>query len=659
MTKVAIQKCYDYESVEEVVESCFALLGGTGIFIRPNMNILIKPNLCSPLPADKHATTHPLFVKALIRIIQRVGGNVFIGENSGGSIADCTQVAMERSGIEEVIRTTSAVWVNFQDGDWKEVEIRQGKYLHSILVPAALDKMDLIVNAPKFKTHNLTILSGAVKNMFGCVHTDIRKKVHREFRDDTRFAHALLDIYSYFTPGLTFIDAVTSMEGDRGPLNGEPVDTKFVLACTDGIAADTAAAYLTGHTSREMPSFINLAGKRKMGTADMREIQLSEDFADEISFQKVSYASSVSQALFEPVITECCRQCGVCLTSCPVQAISMNNEKMAIDSRKCIECLCCQEVCLYDAINIEPRSRKEKYGEGFDIIRFTAECNLACIFCTAHTPSTMGMSTVEVMKNLTYLKKNGSGRVALTGGEPTLRDDLVSIIQYAKGLGLKIQLQTNAVLLKDKALAYRLTEAGVDQFFVSLHGHTPELFCEITQSGQYGDVIKGIQNLVSAGADVAVNYVISQINCRSLIDFVEFIDKELGLRKLRLSFVNPNRFLNNDETVVPSLSQIHDSLIAAIRYCYAGGIAVDVEGVPLCHMEEYYPDNIEWKRLNWEPHYHIENDYFVEDCHRYNLTFYKAQALACAQCPLSFACGRVWKGYADIYGTDELSSFSV
>lgn len=646
----------DYTHVKEAIDTCFNLLGGAGSFLSQGMNVLIKPNLCCPLTADYNATTHPLFIEALILKAQEAGCNVYVGENSGGDIRNCTNVAFQKSGLLQVIERTNAKWINFQDGNWVNRSVPLGKYLHDIYIPEALEKMDLVINAPKLKSHNITVLTGAVKNTFGCLNAELRKTIHREFRDTTRFSHAMLDVYQTITPQLTFLDAIESMEGDSGPINGNSVTTGFVLAGQDGVAVDVTAASITGHTKEDFPPVLKIASIRTIGETDSANIRLLGDGYRIVKFNKVTYAGSLDEIMFYPVITEQCVRCEACLNSCPVNAIGKKYEKIYIDHEKCIECLCCQEVCIHEAIDLKQFARREKYDEGYDIVRLESHCNLACIFCTANTPDLKSMTKKQVEEALRFLKSNGQGRVAITGGEPTLYPEIFSVINSAKQLGLKIQLQTNAVLLSDKDLATQFIEAGVEQFFVSLHSHNQECYKRITLRDKFFDVKCGIRNLIKGGGNVVLNYVINKYNYNMLEGFICYAERELGVKQFRLSLVNPNEYLHNDERVVPRLSEIHDELITALKYCHTHDLKVDVEGVPFCYMGDYFKDNIEWKRLNWPPHYHIEKDFIVEDCHRYNLQHYKAESNACSLCSLSFACGKVWKGYADIYGTSELYS---
>src|SRR5690606_36671829 len=86
-------------------------------------------------------------------------------------------------------------------------------------------------------------------------------------------------------------------------------------------------------------------------------------------------------------------------------------------------------------------------------------------------------------------------RVVLTGGEVTLEKKLFDYIAVARrGNFEHIRVQTNGRPLKDRAFTQSLIDAGVDEFFVSLHGHDADTQDYISQRpGSIDDAIAGIR----------------------------------------------------------------------------------------------------------------------------------------------------------------------
>jgi uncharacterized protein (DUF362 family) len=87
-TKVSLVKCpsYDMPAVDSSVRRAVELLGGIDKFVKPGMKILLKPNLLSARTPDRHVTTHPEIVRAVIRLVKAAGGIPVLGDSPGGAV---------------------------------------------------------------------------------------------------------------------------------------------------------------------------------------------------------------------------------------------------------------------------------------------------------------------------------------------------------------------------------------------------------------------------------------------------------------------------------------------------------------------------------------------------------------------------------------------
>jgi len=132
----------------------------------------------------------------------------------------------------------------------------------------------------------------------------------------------------------------------------------------------------------------------------------------------------------------------------------------------------------------------------------------------------------------------GIKTVKLTGGEPTLRRDLIQIIKLLKEIGIKeVSMTTNGVLLSN--LAYKLKEAGLDRVNVSLHALDRELFKEITGVDALSKVVEGIKVAIDAGLrPVKLNFVVTKKNLSQLDKIIEFAEN-LGVDELHLIELHP------------------------------------------------------------------------------------------------------------------------
>ena len=124
----------------------------------------------------------------------------------------------------------------------------QLKKLKNNLVPEALlaaevFEADVVINLPKLKTHTLTLLTGAIKNLYGVVSGFNKSKYHLVAFHPKEFAELLVSIYEVIRPSLTIMDAVVGMEGE-GPYKGEPRFIGAILASPDGVAVKIGRAHV-------------------------------------------------------------------------------------------------------------------------------------------------------------------------------------------------------------------------------------------------------------------------------------------------------------------------------------------------------------------------------------------------------------------------------
>jgi uncharacterized protein (DUF362 family) len=145
----------------------------------------------------------------------------------------------------------------------------------------ALDA-DVIINLPKFKSHQQLTATFAVKNMFGCVSGKRKALWHfRRGAEARRFCGLLIDIYRYLSPAVTIIDGVMAMDG-RGPIRGRTRPLGWLIGGTDPIACERVCCELIGTRAEVMP-VITTAREMRFGCADLERIEVvGDEMADRI-----------------------------------------------------------------------------------------------------------------------------------------------------------------------------------------------------------------------------------------------------------------------------------------------------------------------------------------------------------------------------------------
>lgn len=106
----------------------------------------------------------------------------------------------------------------------------------------------------------------------------------------------------------------------------------------------------------------------------------------------------------------------------------------------------------------------------------TYRCNARCSICTywKHpTSRSSELTSGEVMTGLDKVHANGCRVVNFTGGEPTLRDDLETLVAHASRLGMWTSIVTNGLTMTRRRMT-GLRRAGLDNLFISLDSNIPE-----------------------------------------------------------------------------------------------------------------------------------------------------------------------------------------
>ncbi|MDB5214079.1 MAG: radical domain protein, partial [Myxococcaceae bacterium] len=180
-------------------------------------------------------------------------------------------------------------------------------------------------------------------------------------------------------------------------------------------------------------------------------------------------------------------------------------------------------------------------------------------------------------------------RVCFTGGEVTLEKklfDYIAIVRESKSFE-HVRVQTNGRLLSDMAFARRMVAAGVDEFFVSLHGHDATTQDYISQrSGSFDEALRGIANLAELGVCLMTNTVINSINVAHLADIVDTV----GIfRPVRMEFWNylPMEDYADERSLLAPMSQVAPEIRRALARIKDLGFEGRVKYVPRCMLGEF------------------------------------------------------------------------
>lgn len=362
-SKVAILRCDEYESekVFDAVHQAFEFFGGIKQFVKQGQKVLLKPNMLSARTPEKGVTTHPLVLEAVVREVQSAGAKAWIGDSPSGALKGVRR-CWENTGFMAVAERTGAQLIHFEASGIYQKEVRGIRY-H---VARPMVEADVVINLPKFKTHGVTLFTGAIKNCYGTLPGFQKAIFHKLYPHPDAFSEVLVDVYGIVQPQFTLMDGILGMEGN-GPATGTLRNTGLIFASPDGVALDTIASSVMGFKEGEVDA-IRIAGERGLGKSKLSEIEIVGESLESVRFHDFNRPSNllmkwvptflvhwVGQWVWvrPKVDKEKCTGCQICVHSCPVQAIGMDGGKPVVDYEQCIHCLCCNESCPESAMTQE------------------------------------------------------------------------------------------------------------------------------------------------------------------------------------------------------------------------------------------------------------------------------------------------------------------
>ena len=354
---VALTKCSDYGAVSAALEKVLAPLGGIGAFVKRGQSVLIKPNLLTARKPEEAVTTHPDVVRALIGMIRNQGAEPSVGD-SPSNVTRLEEV-WARTGFRALCDKEQVPLLNLEKAG--SVPFTVNGFSFSIAQPVL--KADVVINVPKVKSHVLTIFTGAVKNMYGSVPGFQKATLHKLYPTPPQFGNLIAAIYSKAKPDLSIADGIICMEGD-GPSGGSPVKLGFLAASADAVALDRTLCDLLKIDIRHVPYF---KGLRDLGAGetDPTQMEIVGDTLAAITPESFRVPGTARGRMIpgwlvmmmgplvwiRPGFTDQCVSCGLCVKSCPAQALTLiAKQKPTLDGSKCIGCCCCHEICPAKAI---------------------------------------------------------------------------------------------------------------------------------------------------------------------------------------------------------------------------------------------------------------------------------------------------------------------
>ena len=326
--------------------------------INPGDKVLIKPNLVAP---SEKATTDSYLLECVISTVLEIGAKPIIAESSGFEFS--TEKTFEILGIDLLCKKYDIPLINLDVEEFIEVE-SGNPYVPKYKLPKLISEVDKIINISCLKGHSITKVTFSIKNLFGLLHRESRRKIHAtNLEMGIQCLKKLVHVDFIIVDGLwNLTNAVFSDCFYQG----------ILLAGNDMTAVDICCCRLFGVDYKSIPHIYTPDEQNDFSYVELSAMEYynnkiqerSKHFSRQSKKYKIMYSVdllfySFFKSSFIPyahyflglrpyINKKKCRKCGLCEKSCPVNAI--NNQKISV--KKCfnVRCLRCLDVCPYHAI---------------------------------------------------------------------------------------------------------------------------------------------------------------------------------------------------------------------------------------------------------------------------------------------------------------------
>jgi uncharacterized protein (DUF362 family)/NAD-dependent dihydropyrimidine dehydrogenase PreA subunit len=322
--------------------------------------VMVKPNVLRASKSEDGVVTHPAVLRAVIDCLEKLHpASIVVGDNPGLFSYGSNEAAFEQAGLLDAAK---GYYRNIGN---ESIEMNVDSiFVDRLGASREIMEADIFISLPKFKTHGLTVVTGAIKNSYGILPGAQKAVLHRKAGNPERFHEVVVDVFQLRVPDLFIVDAVVGMEGN-GPASPDLRSINRIMASKNGVALDATISRMMGLEPGKL-RFIQIAAERGLGDYGTESIDMigeletipnfklpplgGEAVADSKVIQDLIYSRTLLRPEADPTL---CTACETCVDQCPVSALTMADNLPVVDPDVCIMCFCCQEICPEKAIVLQ------------------------------------------------------------------------------------------------------------------------------------------------------------------------------------------------------------------------------------------------------------------------------------------------------------------
>ena len=187
--------------------------------------------------AGEGIITHPAVLRAVVEKVETMGpAAIVVGDNPGLFNYGANEDSFQKTGLMEAAKGYyQNIGNDSLPGDFNP------DFMPTVSLSRIVLEADIIISLPKFKTHGLTVITGAIKNSYGFLPGAQKAKLHKAAGSPERFHEVVVEVFRLRVPDLFLVDAVVGMEGN-GPASPDLRDIGLILASDNAVALDAVMA---------------------------------------------------------------------------------------------------------------------------------------------------------------------------------------------------------------------------------------------------------------------------------------------------------------------------------------------------------------------------------------------------------------------------------
>jgi uncharacterized protein (DUF362 family) len=270
------------DDVDRRTARAASLIGGVERVVGKGDRVLVKPNMVGGLPPEVGETTHPEVVAAVVRSALDAGAKeAVVGESEAyvpleklrrrfvnRPFPRISETLYERYKRE--VEKAGGRFIDFNVDGWETVEVPDPVFFEKVQVPRALLECDVFISVPALKTHHLAGITVAIKNLYGAIPREDKRKYHRL----DRVEEAIVDLNQVRSSDMVIVDGTcTILHWGMVDEYLETHQLNLTIAGFDPVAVDAVSSKVLGIDPRSL-RFLSWAEKKGLGRANLDDIDV-------------------------------------------------------------------------------------------------------------------------------------------------------------------------------------------------------------------------------------------------------------------------------------------------------------------------------------------------------------------------------------------------